>query len=205
MFAGIVEAKARLLSATPKDQSLQVNLEKPEEYTDLKIGDSIAVNGICLTLEKLNDLEMTFTLGPETLRVIGESVESFSFDKVNAIRHEFNLERSLRFGDRVHGHLVTGHVDTIGQVVQINNLGDCRSIVVKVPENYSHYFWNKGSAAINGVSLTVNEVQNNQIHFCLIPETLKRSNLGTLAVGHKVTVEIDNLARAIVHLREGQS
>ncbi len=194
MFSGIVEAKTNLLSCTPENpkpqQVTQIIVEKPSEFRDISVGDSIAVNGVCLTLEDFNATTMQFALGAETLKVTGWTAQ-------NLRQRPLNLERSLRFGDRLHGHLVSGHVDAMGKVTYSEDLGGSWLLKVQVPAQLSPMVWPKGSIAINGVSLTINAVSQNEVEVCLIPETLKRTNLSSLQVGDQVTLEVDPMARAL--------
>lgn len=196
MFSGIIEAKSKVLEAQALDpenpQSLvKIQIEKPVEFNDLKSGDSIAVNGICLTLEDFSPRAMQFALGHETLKVLG-------LERKNILRKELNLERSLRFGDRVHGHFVTGHVDSVAKVLRSEPLGGSWMLDIEIPQSLSAYVWKKGSLAVNGVSLTINEIQNQVASFCLIPETVSRTNLSQTQTGDFVTIEVDGMARALV-------
>lgn len=192
MFSGIVEATGRVIAAQEGDMVLRLSLEKPLHFNDLKIGDSIAVNGVCLTLEEFSPKHMLFALGPETLRITGWSADGVK-DRV------FNLERSLRLNDRIHGHLVTGHVDALAKVEALERQGETLFMQVSIPAQLKKFVWTKGSVAINGVSLTVNAVTDSSFTVGLIPETLRRTNLGLLRVGDSVQLEIDNLARGLVH------
>jgi len=201
MFSGIIEARARVVTATqksgPKNGLVQILVERPADFNDIRLGDSIATNGVCLTVEAFDEKTMQFALGAETLNVTGWSAESLNQSHVN-------LERSMRLGDRIHGHLVSGHVDAIGKVKRIENAGGSVFIDVDVPPQLAPYIWKKGSWAMNGVSLTVNSAENNVVQVCLIPETLKRTNLGELKVGSSVTIEIDTVARGLIHALKSQ-
>lgn len=210
MFSGIIEEKAqvksiRLSSGQYPNATLELVLSKPNHFNDLSIGDSIAVNGVCLTVEAFDDQKMQFSIGPETIKITGWSVE-----KLKAC--ELNLERSLRFGDRIHGHLVSGHVDSRVQLHKKTDLGDALSLEFVVPNNLSHYFVKKGSWTINGVSLTINSITQKDIsgslkyvvESCLIPETLRKTNLGQLNVADVALVEVDYFMRAFMHLMQDQ-
>ena len=195
MFSGIVEATSRVLSSKPLDRAVTVYVERPFEFQDLKIGDSIACNGICLTVEGFDEKQIQFTLGAETLCLLQLNPETL-------IGQVWNLERSLKFGDRVHGHLVTGHVEALGHVMFSEALGDSWILRVQVPSFLRRYLWAKGSVALHGVSLTVNRFENDEIEVCLIPETLKRTNLRSLSVGSPVNLETDYLAKAYFQGRD---
>lgn len=190
MFSGIVEATGKLLSWKNLDRAVQVQISKPIFFDDLKTGDSIAINGACLTVETFDHESMSFTLAMETLQVLKWTPE-------NWISKTVNIERSLRFGDRIHGHLVTGHVDSLGCVFGVNAQGDSLILEIEVSPSVLPFIWHKGSLTINGVSLTLNSVQKQKISVCLIPETLKRTNLSFLQVGDFVTIEPDYFAKAL--------
>ncbi len=195
MFSGIVEAKVTLLEWMPENQ---IVLQKPSHFEDLHIGDSLAVNGVCLTLEWQDENSMRFALGSETINITG-------WTETELRKRPLNVERSLRLGDRLHGHVMAGHVDAVGAVHDVKSGSSC-NITVIAPLCVARLIWKKGSLAVNGVSLTINDVRENSnraqegllVSFCLIPETLKQTNLGDLNVGDRVTLEGDAMARAWV-------
>ena len=198
MFSGIVESKSQILSSrgnTSNGHLIFIEVAKPQEFNDLTIGDSIATNGVCLTVEAFDEKTISFALGAETLSITGWNEKSLPGQEVN-------LERSLRMGDRIHGHMVSGHVDTTGTVVGIRDDGGSVLLDVKAPETILRYVWKKGSWAVNGVSLTINSVENGVVGHCLIPETVRRTNLGALKVGDKVNLEIDMMARGMIAFLE---
>ena len=195
MFSGIVETQSRVINAKNDRNLVVIDVERPADFDDLKIGDSVAINGICLTVAAFTTQTMTFALGAETLQITGWTASSLKDAKVN-------LERSLRLGDRIHGHLVSGHVDAVGQVQVIEDLGGSTRLDVKFPGELSSYVWKKGSWALNGVSLTINSVDNGIVSHVLIPETLTRTNLGRLKAGDRVNLEVDMYARGIVRALE---
>lgn len=190
MFSGIVESVMPIVSSQELPNAYRIKIKKPSEFNDIKLGDSIACDGVCLTVEAFDGEQMTFALAAETIKVLQWNPQSWIGKKVN-------LERSLRFGDRIHGHLVTGHVDSLADVTRASLEGESFFLDVKVKESILPYVWKKGSVTLNGVSLTVNELNNDVVSVCLIPETLKRTNLGDLKVGSVVNVEPDYMARAI--------
>jgi riboflavin synthase len=195
MFSGIVESVMPILSSQELPNAVRLNIKKPSEFSDIKAGDSIACDGVCLTIEDFNDQQMTFALAAETIRVLRWNPQTW---KGRAI----NLERSLRFGDRIHGHLVTGHVDSLGEVTRADLEGESFFLDVEVQDSILPYVWKKGSITLNGVSLTVNEVVENRVSVCLIPETQKRTNLGALKKNDLVNVEPDYMARAVQRAME---
>lgn len=194
MFSGIVESVQPVLHVRSRDlnsvnpSSLQIEIAKPENFQDLKIGDSIAVNGVCLTLEQQTEASMSFTLGYETLRLLRMTAKQLKNSHVN-------LERSLRFGDRIHGHLVTGHVEGLAQVLKSEAEGDCWLLDLELPAIVLKNIWDKGSLTVHGISLTVNSVEGLKVRICLIPETIKRTNLASFQVGDFVHVESDYFAK----------
>lgn len=190
MFSGIVESVMPIVSSQELPNAYRVQIKKPSEFNDIKLGDSIACDGVCLTVEAFDDSQMTFALAAETIRVLNWNPQSW-------IGRVVNLERSLRFGDRIHGHLVTGHVDSLGEVVRADLLGESFFLDIKVQATVLPYVWKKGSVTLNGVSLTVNDLFDDVVSVCLIPETMKRTNLGSLQIGSMVNVEPDYMARAI--------
>ncbi len=190
MFSGIVESVMPIISSEELVNAYRVKIKKPSEFDDIKLGDSIACDGVCLTVEAFDEAHMTFALAAETIKVLEWNPSSWLGKKVN-------LERSLRFGDRIHGHLVTGHVDSLGTVLRAELEGESFFLDVKVQNSILPFVWKKGSITLNGVSLTVNELKDDTVSVCLIPETIKRTNLGDLKKGSRLNVEPDYMARAI--------
>jgi riboflavin synthase len=201
MFSGIVEAVMPLVKAEKSEHLIRIWVSCPSDFNDLKIGDSIAVNGVCLTVEAFDNSTIQFALGFETLKILQKAEIS------DWLNEKVNLERSLRFGDRIHGHLVSGHVEGVGQILSLNSLGECLTIQFKIPANVVKYCFKKGSISLNGVSLTLNEVTvhpANEVYaiaeVCLIPETLKKTNLGLLKVGDMINLEPDYYVKTLLHL-----
>ena len=200
MFSGIIEATSRVLRLVHHEKSTHLTLERPTDFVDLKTGDSIAVDGVCLTLESFNESELTFVVGYESQRILGWTE---AFMKA----HRFNLERSLRMGDRIHGHWVSGHVDSLAEILKTEAQGESWVIHLRLATSLLPLVWHKGSVALNGVSLTINSVDKDVISVCLIPETLRRTNLGLLRAGDSLNVEPDLMARAIqraIETRKGE-
>ena len=198
MFSGIVEETSEVLSAEAGDQSMRIWVKRPVSFQDIALGDSIAVNGTCLTVEQMTDEGLLFALGAETLKVLGLT------DPASLKTKPVNLERSMRLGDRVHGHLVSGHVDLMAEITEAKSLGDSWLIRVKLPAGAKAALWKKGSITLNGVSLTVNEYtgdsqENKSVEVCLIPETIKRTNLTAYKVGERLTVEFDWMAKGVLN------
>ncbi len=196
MFSGIVEATSSVLWANEVEQGklVRIGVSRPLEFNDLKTGDSIASDGVCLTVESHDTATIVFALAAETLSVTNWQTAKGPTDLVG---RKINLERSLKMGDRIHGHWVTGHVDAAARVVKIDEFPGLRVVDVEIPPALRSMVWKKGSWAINGVSLTVNSVDGGIASHCLIPETLARTNLSDLKPGDLVNVEVDVFARAL--------
>ena len=194
MFTGIVEAQSEIVEVLKGSHSLHLTLQKPSHFADLKLGDSIAVNGVCLTLDHLDTSHMKFTLAAETLHITGWNKQ------ILLEQGPVNVERSMLATDRVHGHFVLGHVDGMARVLDKRDAGEALILKVEIPSNFLQFVWRKGSLTLNGVSLTINKVENQILELCLIPETLKRTNLDRIQLGDKITFEVDAVSRAFVHL-----
>jgi riboflavin synthase len=201
MFTGIIQDLVKIEKIRVNDLSrikktefernsvlyteITINLKK---FKKLKIGDSIAVNGVCLTIAKLNKNRATFQVVDETIKR-----SSLSFlqngDKVN-------VERSLRVGDRLEGHFVLGHVDCIGKITNVaKNVNDNRIYIEIEDKSVLYLIAQKGSITIDGISLTVVKIRGNEIEIALIPHTLENTTLGIKQTGDFVNVEADILAR----------
>lgn len=196
MFSGIVESSSPILSFKQTDQYVfRLQLAKPDFFDDLKLGDSVATNGVCLTVVAYDNSTVEFEIGKETLEVTG-------WGKWNLLQEgqRLNLERSLKFGDRIHGHFLSGHVDEVGEVIEARPIDESTwSLGVKLSPKCLPYVWDKGSIGISGVSLTVNRFKDNTVWVGLIPETLKLTNLKSFKVGDKINIEYDWMAKAIYH------
>lgn len=200
MFSGIVEAQGRVLEARSEQGLVRIEVERPQAFSDeIKPGDSICCSGVCLTVETLSPERLRFALGAETLAITGWSAEGLKGQNLN-------LEHSLRLGDRIHGHMVSGHVDMTGELIARNESGGSLFLDIRLPKTATAYLWPKGSWAVNGVSLTINGVVASEtgttVSVCLIPETVKRTNLGEVQPGTKVNIEFDMMARGLIHYFE---
>jgi riboflavin synthase len=191
MFTGIIEALGEVREVAPREQDAQVIIGAGSlDLSDVKIGDSIAVNGCCLTVVGLEPGAFRVDLSRETLA----ATTGF---KPGAL---VNLEKALRLSDRLGGHMVTGHVDGRAQVTRWEPAGDSWLLEVRVPAELSHYVARKGSITINGVSLTVNRVDGDLFEVNLIPHTLEVTNLKGLHPGAQINLEVDLLARYLERL-----
>jgi riboflavin synthase len=191
MFTGIVAAVGRVIEASPSSGGMKLRIDSAGlSLNDVAIGDSIAVDGACLTVVSLADRAFEVDLSPETLACIAP-LEAGA---------RVNLEKALRLSDRLGGHLVSGHVDGIGTVARVEPAGENRVMAFSLPEALARYVAHKGSIAVSGVSLTVNELSGSTFAVNLIPHTLASTNLGALTVGAQVNIEIDLVARYVERL-----
>jgi riboflavin synthase len=192
MFTGIIEDKGRFLRVEYQGQKKRLTLELPMNLTEVQLGDSININGVCLTIVEKRGQTIQLDLSPETLQktVLGGLKEG---DKVN-------LERALRLTDRLGGHIVTGHIDGIGIIVEKRKEMDFLNFKIRIPKSISKYVVQKGSIAIDGISLTVNESQGEDIQLSLIPYTLEKTTLMDKKVGDQVNVESDVLGKYVEKL-----
>ncbi len=189
MFTGIVKSLGLVRKVTEHKGEYKIQVKA--QLSGLKAGDSVAVDGVCLTLEKISDKVMHFHLGIETLKVTGWDVSQLSGKKVN-------LEPALRVGDFIGGHFVTGHADGTAEILCCKKQGESVLMELKIPDEFKAFFYKKGFITLNGVSLTVNAVKGRVLKLCLVPETLKRSNLSDQKKGALLTFEADYLTRALL-------
>jgi riboflavin synthase len=186
MFTGIVAAVGRIERVEPRARGLRLTIDAGAlDLADVAIGDSIAVSGCCLTVVALGGGRFEVDVSQETLDcTVGLAAPG-----------EVNLEKALRLADRLGGHLVTGHVDGVGEVLRFEPVGESWRLVVRAPAPLAKYVARKGSVALEGVSLTVNRVDADRFEINLIPHTLAVTTLGGLAPGRRVNLEVDLLAR----------
>ena len=196
MFTGIIQAVGEIKHIHPiKEQSnhgLSLNISAGKlDLSDVLPGDSIAVNGVCLTVTALTDDRFTVDVSQETLNCTQD---------LDQIGMHVNLEKALRLSDRLGGHLVSGHVDAIGTVVKFEPIGENFVLIIQAPAPILRYLTHKGSITVNGVSLTVNQIEGDEFSVNLIPHTLAMTTLNELKVGMRVNLETDMLARYVARL-----
>jgi riboflavin synthase len=189
VFTGLVESLAEVVAIVPEGPGVRLVLRDLLVSTGLKLGDSVAVNGCCLTVIEIAGQEFTFQAGSETLSRtnLGELKPG---DGVN-------LERSLQLGDRLGGHLVTGHIDGVGTVDAREEDGDWAKFWFRAPSELTRQMASKGSVAVDGVSLTLVDVEQDRFSVALIPHTLAVTTLGQRSVGNRVNIETDLLAKYV--------
>ncbi len=192
MFTGIVASVGTIHKALPRDGGLRLSVDAGAlDLTDVALGESIAVNGICLTVIAMQGRSFDVDVSQETINcTVGLEVPA-----------EVNLERSLRLSDRLGGHLMTGHVDGVGEVTRFEPAGESFLLVIRAPHDLAKYIARKGSITVNGVSLTVNRVEGEDFEINLIPHTIAVTNLKHFKPGSRVNLEVDLIARYVERLQ----
>ena len=191
MFSGIVAAIGRITKVERRPNGVRLAASSARlGLDDVAVGDSIAVNGVCLTVVVKSPASFEVDVSEETLScTVGLGATG-----------EVNLEKALRLSDRLGGHLVSGHVDGVGEVIGMQPLGDNFTLRVRAPTELARYIARKGSIAVQGVSLTVNQVSGAEFEMNLIPHTLSATTLRHLKAGSKVNLEVDLIARYVERL-----
>jgi len=189
MFTGIIKEIGEVKSTRQEREVLNLEISSQNAIKDLEIGSSIAVDGTCQTVVELSDGSFTIQVIPETLKLttLGKFKKG---DKVN-------LESAMKIGDDISGHLLTGHIDGTGKITDIKQAGETAEIKIKPPVELVKYIAHKGSIALDGISLTVAQCDNEQFKVAIIPHTLQETTLGAKKVGDLVNLEIDILARYV--------
>ncbi len=190
MFTGIIQSVGKIVSKQQLQGDFHFVIQTNfHEVSDIALGDSIACNGVCLTVTELEGDKISVDVSLETLA----KTQVGQWHVGSAI----NLEKSLSLHDKLGGHLVSGHVDAVAECVAIERSARSTIYQFKIPQELDKYIVKKGSVALNGVSLTVNEIENCLLSVNLIPHTVQQTNLGLLKMGHKVNLEIDTIARYV--------
>ena len=194
MFTGIVEEMGTVVAVHPTDQGLRLVIEARRSAAELGLGDSICTQGVCLTCVERNGDRFGVDVSAETLRrtTLGRLSPG---DRVN-------LELPLRLNDRLGGHLVTGHVDGVGRLLSIVEEGESRLYTFEAPDEGARYLVQKGSIAVDGVSLTVAGLRRSEFDVALIPHTLRVTTLGSLRPGEPVNLEADLIGKYVARLLE---
>lgn len=201
MFTGIITAVGHIKSVQAKGDGLHLLIEVPSSYLDdVALGDSIAIQGACMTATDLTDTTFALDISRESLN------KTVGLDKVGPV----NLEKAMRLNDRLGGHLVSGHVDGLGKVVKFaavsNDAYGSWLLQIAAPKDLASYLAYKGSIVVNGVSLTVNQTQDTLesciVDINIIPHTLENTTLGKLKQGDAVNLEVDLIARYVARMLE---
>lgn len=187
MFSGIIEEKAHISKVLKTKGGYKLTVKSEVVSKDARVRDSISVSGVCLTVIEVRGKNISFDVMEETLR--RTCLSGISIGEV------VNLERSLRVGDRISGHFVTGHIDCLGKIRAVTKRPNDVAIDIEFPIDKKVYLTEKGSIAINGVSLTIAEVKNNYLRVYFIPLTLKATDLSSKKIGDSVNIEFDILGK----------
>lgn len=186
MFTGIIESVGKLEKSVPLEDGVRWTLSTGSlSLEGVRLGDSIAVNGVCLTVIRFTDREFDADVSRASLQVI----------RPVSLGQRVNLERALKFGDALGGHLVSGHVDGVGRVTTFEAVGESHRLEIEAPFVLAKFIAKKGSIAVDGVSLTVNEVAGARFEINLIPHTISHTRFAELQVGDPVNLEVDLIAR----------
>ena len=197
MFTGIIEAVGTLAALRRQGEDMALTVHAPTlDFGDVKLGDSIATNGVCLTVIGLGDKSYTADVSLETLSRTG-----FAAAKVG---DPVNLEKALMPTSRLGGHLVSGHVDGVGEVKIKSSSGRAIEYWIKAPGSLSRYIAEKGSIAVDGISLTVNAVQGDLFRLTIVPHTAQETTIARWKPGHHVNLEVDQIARYLERLMQGK-
>jgi|TARA_A100001011_G_scaffold182977_1_gene191885 riboflavin synthase len=195
MFSGIVQTVGKIESIKDKNHIKTIRIETHGNYLeDIAIGQSVSIDGVCLSLVKKNDECCEFEAVEETV-----NRTTLGIYKQGS---KVNLEKSLKFGDTVGGHFVSGHIHTRGRIVEVELVGESKNILIEIEEKWIKYLTEKGYISINGASITIGKVSKNTFYVHLIPETLKTTNLDELIYDNYVNLEFDQATIAIVDTTE---
>lgn len=192
MFTGIIQGKGKIFETRPSGGGLVFGIEADFQLTDPEEGESIAINGVCLTAKNIGSHRFHADVSPESLARTNLGTL--------AVGSSVNLERALRLTDRLGGHIVSGHVDAVSRVVDRKNIGNFTLFTFEIPENLGRYIIEKGSITIDGISLTVNSCDSSVFSVSIIPHTLDVTLLGTLVPGGRVNIEVDIIGKYVEKL-----
>lgn len=195
MFTGIIEDIGTVKTLQSDRRSMEITVISPKIVADVKLGDSIAVNGVCLTVTHYNDQELTMDVMPETVKAT--NLQQLTVG--NAV----NLERAMPANGRFGGHFVSGHVDGVGKILRKRPMVNAVYIEIELSEDLTSYCIPKGSITIDGTSLTLFHVEKNSVTVSLIPHTYKETVLGIKNVGALVNIETDLVGKYIIHQLKG--
>ena len=189
MFTGLIQEVGTIVSITSNQEGKEFIIKAPKLIKEIQIDDSVATNGVCLTATKISG---------DTFKVqaIHMTLEKTSLGKLR-VNEKVNLELSLRPHDRLGGHFVQGHVNTIGMIKNIKTIGDNWEIEVSFPEKFRKYMISEGSVALDGISLTIAKLSQESLTVAIIPHTLEKTTLGLKKIGDQLNIEVDMIAKYI--------
>ena len=193
MFSGIIEKLAQVHEFEVSNDKNYIALAIDNSDLPLKIGDSVAVNGVCLTIAKIENHLFYYDLSPETL--------SLTSLKDLSVNDSVNIEYPLTLNKFISGHITTGHVDSIGIIKSLQKIIDSWEVVVEVKSDILKYIIHKGSITIDGVSLTVNKLDNNLVYLMIIPHTFENTIFKYYKIGQKVNIEVDYITKHLEKLK----
>ncbi len=197
MFTGLIEDVGKILKISRTGASARLDVTTSFPVDEIKLGDSIAVNGVCLTVVDKSAGRLTFDVSPET-------IERSSFSRLGPGKH-VNLERALRVGDRLGGHIVSGHVDCTASIISRREISGNHIFEFKIPRPFARYIIEKGSVAIDGISLTVNSVSEEGFSVNIIPHTALETTLQYKKPGDEVNIETDIIGKYVEKLMSGRT
>jgi len=195
MFTGIIEGLGNIAGSRSTGQGKRLTIDANFELDQTKIGDSISVSGACLTAVKIEGRRFEVDVSPETLQIT-------TLDRAK-VGDRVNLERSLRFSDRIDGHLVAGHVDGTGIIKQREPFGNAIIVTIAVAESLARYMIAKGSVAVDGISLTINTCDSSSFSVSIIPHTAKMTTIGFKDRGDRVNIETDMIGKYVERFLTG--
>ena len=192
MFTGLIEEIGTVELVVPSSENIRLRIRAPKSVPELEIGDSVALDGVCQTIVKKDEQSFEIEAMEETLKKT----------TMNLLKADsrVNLELPLKFNERLGGHLVLGHVDSVGQVVEVYDHEESKIAGIRIPRRFLRYIVGRGSIAINGVSLTVAETRDDVIKIALIPHTLEQTNLSLLKANDRVNLEFDIIGKYVERL-----
>ncbi len=192
MFTGLIEDIGRIAAIEPRGDGTRLTIETQLPRKEISLGDSIAVNGICLTVTDTGGSGLIFDVSPETA----------ARSTIRELRggSRVNLERALKMGDRLGGHIVTGHIDCCATLVATRQDSDSRVLGFSLPPEFLRYLVHKGSITVDGISLTVNGLTKEGFSVTIIPHTFEQTTLSTLKIGSRVNIETDILGKYVERL-----
>jgi riboflavin synthase len=195
MFTGIIEGLGTLAGIRPSGQGKRLTIEADFSLDQTKIGDSIAVSGACLTAVKIDGKRFEVDVSPETL-------QTTTFDQAK-VGERLNIERAMRFSDRIDGHLVSGHIDGTGIVKQLESRSNAVIVSIEVDKSLARYMITKGSVAMDGISLTINTCESDNFSVSIIPHTAKWTTIGFKNKGERVNIETDMIGKYVERFISG--